>query len=194
MNRNQIYLCTPINALVEGIYEQQIPFSQIKEHGDFTISTFNNLDGKMVILDGEIYQILSTGKVNRISDNALTPFACVKFYQPHSHDELTKELDYQNFLKWMRGLLPSPNIFYAIRIEGHFSSVKTHSVPRQENYRSLVEVANEQPVFSFSDIEGTLAGFYTPSFMGSVSAPMDLDYLTWDFQRDIEQDLNKAEK
>ncbi len=108
------------------------------------------------------------------------------------------------------------------------------SVPKQENYRPLVEVAKEQPIFSFANIEGTLAGFYTPSFMGSVSVPglhlhflssdlqhgghllevsptkmrvgiqfisklelglpLSLDYLTWDFRRDIHKDLDKAEK
>ena len=95
-------------------------------------------------------------------------------------------------------------------------------------------MAKDQPVFDFSDIEGTLAGFFTPSFMSSInvpgihlhflskdflygghlleccpqnvqagvqfiptlelSLPISLDYLTWDFQRDIAQDLDKAEK
>jgi acetolactate decarboxylase len=97
-----------------------------------------------------------------------------------------------------------------------------------------VEVAKEQPVFNFNDIEGTLAGFFTPSFMSSVSVPglhlhflstdhqhgghllecrplrlragiqfvntlelalpMSLDYLTWDFRRDVGKDLDKAER
>jgi acetolactate decarboxylase len=107
-------------------------------------------------------------------------------------------------------------------------------VPRQHNYRPLVEVAQEQPVYQFEQVEGTLAGFFTPSFMASLnvpglhlhflstdfvhgghvleciprdvrvgiqfisklelSLPMTLDYLTWDFRRNITQDLNKAEK
>ena len=35
----------------------------------------------------------------------------------------------------------------------------------------LVEVAAEQPVFEFENIEGTLAGFFTPEFMSSLSVP-----------------------
>lgn len=110
----------------------------------------------------------------------------------------------------------------------------TRSVPRQENYRPLVEVAKEQPLFNFTDIEGTLVGFYPPAFMRSVSVPglhlhflssdkrhgghlmkcrpsriaagvqfiptlgpglpIALDYLTCDFQRNTEQDLDSAEK
>ena len=230
----RVYLCAPINALVEGIYEERIPFSQIKEHGDFGLGTFDHLDGEMVMLEGQIYQITSDGRVNPVEEEALTPFSCVTYYQPASHAEMEGEVSYKTFLEWLRGLLPSPNIFYALRIDGRFANVKVRSVPKQECYRPLVEVAAEQPVFEFSDIEGTLAGFYTPAFLASLSVPglhlhflsADLqrgghllecrpqkvrvgvqfiyrlelalpasaDYLTWDFQRDIGQDLDKAEK
>lgn len=232
--QSPLYLCAPVNALVEGIYEQKIPFSQIKAHGDFGLGTFDDLDGEMVMLDGHIYQITSDGRVSEQNEQALTPFACVTFYKPATFDELDGELSYEAFLSWLQDLLPSPNIFYAIRMEGTFAHVKVRSVPKQENYRPLVEVARDQPVFEFSDIKGTLAGFFTPSFMGSLSVPglhlhflsddlqhgghllecrpvkasvglqfisqvelglpMSLDYLTWDFQRDINEDLDKAEK
>ncbi len=233
-NPNRIYLCAPVNALVEGIYEQKIPFAQIKQHGDFGLGTFDSLDGEMVMLDGQIYQITDEGRVHPIGEHALTPFACVTFYRPLSHDDLKNEITYPEFQEWLQGLLPSPNIFYAIRVEGRFASIRVRSVPKQENYRPLVEVAREQPVFTFSDIEGTLVGFFTPSFMGSLSVPglhlhflsadrqhgghllecrpsgvragvqfisslelalpVGLDYLTWDFNRDIKEDLDKAEK
>ena len=29
-NENRVYLCAPVNALVEGIYEQKIPFTEVK--------------------------------------------------------------------------------------------------------------------------------------------------------------------
>ena len=38
---NPIYLCSPANALVEGIYEEKIPFREIKKHGDFGIGTLD---------------------------------------------------------------------------------------------------------------------------------------------------------
>lgn len=234
MNNNRIYLCAPVNALVEGIYEEKIPFTEIKKHGDFGLGTFDNLDGEMIMLDGNIYQMTADGRVHQVDENALTPFACVTFYQPLTHDELEEDMDYPAFLQWLQNLLPSPNIFYAIRIEGLFNYVKVRSVPKQENYRPLVDVAEEQPLFEFSHIEGTLAGFFTPSYMSSLSVPglhlhflsadlqhgghlmdcrpgkiragiqcvsalemalpMSLDYLTWDFRRNIAQDLDKAEK
>lgn len=231
---NRIYFCSPVNALVEGIYQQKIPLAEIKQHGDFGLGTFDHLDGEMVMLDNEIYQITADGRAAQVSDDALTPFACVAFYQPMSHDRLDDPRDYPGFLDWLNSLLPSPNIFYAIRIDGYFSRVKVRSVPRQENYRPLAEVAKDQPVFEYTDTEGTLVGFYTPPFMGSLSVPgmhlhflsadrktgghlleccpngitvgvqflttlelglpMSFDYLTCDFLRDTEKDLERAEK
>jgi acetolactate decarboxylase len=234
LDKSCVYLCAPINALVEGIYEEKIPLSQIKEHGDFGLGTFDHLDGEMVMLDGQIYQITANGRVSQVEEQALTPFSCVTYYQPASHEEMEDEVSYATFLQWLQGLLPSPNIFYALRIDGRFANVKVRSVPKQECYRPLVEVTAEQPVFEFSDIEGTLAGFYTPAFLASLSVPglhlhflstdfqrgghvlecrphkvrvgvqfiyslelalpVSVDYLTWDFQRDTGQDLDKAEK
>ncbi|MEZ4518667.1 MAG: acetolactate decarboxylase [Chloroflexota bacterium] len=166
-----IYLCAPINALVEGIYEECIPFTEIKQHGDFGLGPFDHLDGEMVMLDGDIYQITADGCVQKVEETALTPFSAVTFYQPAATFDLDEPLDEEDFESWLLGLLPSPNIFYAIRIEGAFDYIKTRSVPKTECYVPLVEVAAHQPVFEFTNLEGTLGGFYTPSFMSSVSVP-----------------------
>jgi acetolactate decarboxylase len=226
---SSLYLCAPVNALVEGIYEEKIPLSEVKKHGDFGLGTFDHLDGEMVMLDGAIYQITSDGRVQQIEEGAMTPFSCVTFYRPVSHDQLDAPLSSDDFLTWIQRLLPSPNLCYALRIEGRFASVIVRSVPKQESYRPLVEVAKEQPVFQFWNIVGTLAGFFTPAFLGSLNVPglhlhylsedlrhgghllsceplqvragvqmlhhvelalpISLDYLTWDFRRDVNQDI-----
>lgn len=182
-NPGKVYLCAPVNALVEGIYEQNIPFSEVKEHGDFGLGTFNDLDGEMVMLDGCIYQITGEGSVNVIGEDVLTPFSCVSFFKAMTTDTLNMEMAYADFMNWLDLLLPSPNIFYAVRIEGVFTEVRTRSVPRQENYRPFVDVAKDQAVFEFKEIEGTLAGFFTPTFMASVNVPgWHLHFLSADLQ------------
>lgn len=183
IDRNSVYLCAPVNALVEGIYEEKIPFSEVKKHGDFGLGTFDHLDGEMIMLDDQIFQIRADGRVQKVGDDALTPFACVTFFKPEKHAVLDGESDYEDFLVWLEGLLPSLNMFYALRIDGSFSYIKTRSVPKQECYRPLVEVAAEQPIFEFEEITGTLAGFYTPGFMASLSVPgMHLHFLSADQQ------------
>ncbi|WP_374687828.1 acetolactate decarboxylase [Promineifilum sp.] len=231
---SRLYLCAPVNAIVEGIYEEHIPFSAIKRHGDFGLGTFDRLDGEMVMLDGRVYQMRADGCVVEVGDDALTPFAAVTFYRPERHLDLDGELSHDDFLRRLQETLPSPNIFYAFRIEGEFAYMKVRSVPKSECYIPLVEIAKEQPVFEFDDIHGTLAGFYTPDFMASVSVPgMHLHflsddlahgghlltcrprrvrvgiqpiytvelalpttpyYLGWDFQRNVRDDLDRAEK
>ena len=233
VNETSLYLCAPVNALVEGIYEEQIPLSEIRKHGDFGLGTFDSLDGEMVMLDGNIYQMSANGRVSLITEDLMTPFVSVTFYHQHSADKLERELPYPEFVEWLQSLLPSLNMLYALRIEGEIAHVKVRSVPKQECYRPLVEVAKDQPIFNFHDVKGTLAGFYTPTFMSSLnvpglhlhflsddlqhgghllectprrvkigvqfisrlelSLPMTLDYLTWNFQRDIAKDLDKAE-
>lgn len=181
MKNQTLYLCSPINALVEGIYEEKIPLREIKKHGDFGLGTFDNLDGEMMILDGLTYQMSADGSVNLVDDDILTPFAGVTFYQSISEDELESPMEHAEFIKWLENLLPSKNIFYAIRIDGEFDYVKTRSVPKTENYKPLVEVAENQPVFEFHAISGTLAGFYTPSYMSSISVPgIHLHFLSSD--------------
>ena len=182
-NKSSIYLCSPVNALVEGIYEENISISEIKQYGDFGLGTFNDLDGEMVMLDGKVYQIFSDGIVNEVKEDALTPFACVTFYKALSTDRIEHEMDYSDFLAMINSLMPSPNMFYAIRIDGAFSYVKARSVPRQENYRPLVEVAKEQSTFHFRNVEGTLSGFFTPSFMASLNVPgLHLHFLSGDLK------------
>jgi acetolactate decarboxylase len=181
MKNQTLYLCSPINALVEGIYEEKIPLREIKKHGDFGLGTFDNLDGEMMILDGLTYQMSADGSVNLVDDDILTPFAGVTFYQAISEDALESPLNHAEFIKWLENLLPSKNIFYAIRIDGEFDYIKTRSVPKTENYKPLVEVAENQPVFEFHAISGTLAGFYTPSYMSSISVPgIHLHFLSSD--------------
>jgi acetolactate decarboxylase len=231
---NRIYLTAPVNALVEGIFEENVPVSEVQKHGDFGLGTFNDLDGEMVLLEGQIYRAAADGSVRPVSPQTLTPFACVTYFQPTSSEISKHQLGYPDFLAWLTALMPSPNIFYAFRVEGLFDQVKTRSVSRQENHRPLVEATRDQQVFYFNNVAGTVVGFFTPVFMASLnvpglhlhflsqdrqegghvlechvrqaraeiqflytlelSLPHNLDYLSWDFQRDIQGDLDKAEK
>ncbi len=181
ITNNRLYLSAPVNAIVEGIYEEHVPFSEIRRHGDFGLGTFDLLDGEMVMLDGRIYQMTADGCVQEVGDDATTPFACVTFYRPEQTFDLDGELSHDDFLRRLQESLPSPNIFYAFRITGEFAHMKVRSVPKSECYIPLVEIAKEQPVFEFENITGTLAGFYTPEFMASVSVPgMHLHFLSDD--------------
>jgi len=171
IRENAVYLSAPINALVEGLYVENTTMAEIKQHGDFGLGTFNFLDGEMVLLDGNAYQIRSDGNVYHVNDDEKSPFACVTFFSPDTFDDIENNDKKRGFYDLLDALIPSENMLYAIRIDGTFIHVKTRAVPRSENYRPLVEATKNQPVFEFHDVSGCLAGFYTPRFMESLNAP-----------------------
>jgi len=178
---NAVFLSAPIVALVEGFYVENTTMAVIKEHGDFGLGTFNYLDGEMVILDGNVYQIRSDGEAYRVKDDEQSPFACVTFFSPDTFEDIEESQTSKGFYDLLNALIPSENMLYAIRVDGSFRHVRTRAVPRSENYKPLVEATANQPVFDFNDVQGCLAGFYTPRFMESINAPgYHMHFLTED--------------
>ncbi len=174
-----VYLSAPVNAMLKGFYEENTTLGELKKHGDFGLGTFNNLDGEMVMLDGVIYQLHANGKTYPVADHVQTPFACVTFYQPAVIEEIESGLDFNAFNNLLSRLLPSDNMFYAIRIEGFFQEVRVWSVARQENYQPLNEDEHNRPMFTYENIHGVLAGFYTPKFIRALNFPgFHLHFLT----------------
>jgi acetolactate decarboxylase len=178
--RNAVYLSAPVNGLIEGIYKARTTIGEIREHGDFGLGTFNRLDGEMVMLDGRVYRMDARGRANSVGDDELTPFACVTRYRPDTLDEFALPPG-EDLFSLVERILPSPNMLYAVRVDGRFRRVRARSVPPQDSYRPLVEVAREQPEFTYNDMGGTMIGFHTPAFLGTVGvAGLHLHFLSAD--------------
>ncbi|MGA2403831.1 MAG: acetolactate decarboxylase [Syntrophobacteraceae bacterium] len=164
-----VYLSSPASAMMKGIYKETATIGEVKLHGDFGLGTFNELDGEMVLLDGVAYQIRTDGQTCEVSDDVQTPFACATFFDPVSVETIDWELDNQDFKALLERIIPSENMFYGIRIDGTFNQIKMWSVPKQPDHRPITEV--RPSMFTFSDVYGTLAGFYTPEFIKALSMP-----------------------
>ena len=161
---------SPINAILEGLYETNTTLADLKEHGDFGIGTFNDLDGELVLVDGVSYRVDLDGNAHVVAD-AKTPFAAVCFFEPHSVETVDRSLAEKGFEALLEVCLPSRNMLYAIRVDGHFRRLRTRSVPRTQNYVPLVEATAHQKLTDFEDVDGVLVGFFTPGFIPSVNVP-----------------------
>lgn len=171
-DQDVIYQVSSINSLLKGNYDGEIACGKLSGHGNFGIGTFDRLNGEMLVLDGVCYQIKSDGKVYEASLDTKTPFAVVTFFEPDQSCLLTDAMDYNQLTRYLDKLLPTKNIFYAIKIEGDFSYVKARSVPAQNKpYLPLVEIAKTQPVFESRDIKGALVGFRMPEFFKDINVP-----------------------
>jgi acetolactate decarboxylase len=162
------YLSAPVNALLDGLYEGTATVADILAEGDLGLGTFEDLDGEMIVLDGRAWQVDNTGTAREVDGTARTPFACVAPFRAETVDEVPPGTGIEEAIG---SLIPSPNMLYAIRIEGCFEGLRVRSVPRQEAYTPLVEVAKRQATFDFPETEGTLCGFWTPAFLGNVAVP-----------------------
>jgi len=77
-----LYQVSTATALVEGIYQGAVRVGTLREHGDLGLGTFENLDGEMVIVDGQFFQVRSDGSVRECGDDVLTPFAVITRFAP----------------------------------------------------------------------------------------------------------------
>jgi acetolactate decarboxylase len=158
-------------ALVQGVYQEAVSSALLLCHGDFGLGTFDQLDGEMVVLDGVVYQVRSDGTVHHVDESAGTPFATVLHFSP---DDTVPLMSVQSFAE-LRAICDehrtSQNLFCAFRVDGVFSYMHTRAMQRTQSGTSLKIAASTQPEFRFTDIEGTLVGFWSPQFAGSVDIP-----------------------
>ena len=126
----------------------------------------------MMGFDGNFFQVRADGIAYPVSDSMKTPFAAVTFFEVDYEDTLPEGFDYGQTKKLLDDTLPTENIFYAIKIEGTFSYMKTRSVPAQEKpYPPLIGVTKDQPIFEFNNVEGTIVGFKCPAYVAGINVP-----------------------
>jgi acetolactate decarboxylase len=147
------YLAAPVHtlfqvsisgALVAGVYDKEVSVKSILQHGDFGLGTFANLDGEMVILDGRIYQVQGTGRVSEASPDAGAPFAVVTRFSPQTDVETQPVASFKDLETRCDTYRNSGNIFYAVRLDGHFNRVRTRAVNPPQPGTRLVDAAKVQ--------------------------------------------------
>jgi acetolactate decarboxylase len=158
-------------ALVHGVYGEAVSTGRLLYHGDFGLGTFDELDGEMVILDGIIYQIRSDGTVRQVDANVGTPFATILNFSADGEMSLQDLKSLTELCLLCDQRRQSDNLFYAFRLDGLFESVHTRVMRRTRSGVSLKAAASVQPEFQFTNIEGTLVGFWSPSFASAIDIP-----------------------
>lgn len=171
INHHTLFQISTSTALVEGLYQGAVKVATIKEHGDFGLGTFEDVDGEMIVLDGHVYQALSNGEVHEASDAALVPFAVITHFTPEKTVKLANVTSFDNFVEQLEAHRTSNNVFFAIQAKGTFAGVKVRVVAKTSSGTRLDEVAKKQTEFEFQDIAGTVVGFWTPPYASAINIP-----------------------
>jgi len=167
---NLITQVSTIDALLAGSYEGVESFRELLNFGTLGLGTFEHLDGELLILDSEVYQIKADGKVYQPELSATTPFAVICPFQADKNLAFEKPLSFKETKKLLDELMPNGNTFCALKIEGTFTKMKTRSVPAQKPpYPPLADVVKNQTVFDMKNIKGTIVGFRSPKYMSGIN-------------------------
>ncbi len=186
-DRETLYQISTIDALLTGVYDPLSSIRDVLPHGDVGLGTFTDLDGELILLDGQVYQATADGQVRHLpSDPDIgTPFIAVTHFDADQTLNPPADQDYTRFKTWLEAQFPSRNIVYAIRLDGTFEHMVFRSVPRQSKpYPPLAALSSQQTVFRQDAVTGTLIGFWCPTFMQGVNVPgFHLHFLSADRQQ-----------
>lgn len=171
VSHHTLYQVSTSTALVEGIYQGAVRVGTLREHGDLGLGTFENLDGEMIVVDGRFFQARGDGSVHECDDDALSPFAVVTRFVPDAEVTLDECGDLGRLVSRFDDLRQSDNVFFALRVDGHFDYVHARAMCRTQEGVRLVQAAAVQPEFEFHDVSGTLVGFWTPEYARTLNVP-----------------------
>jgi len=177
-----LFQVSTIDALMQGVFDGFYSFNDLMTQGDFGIGTFDALDGEMVAVDGECFQIKADGIAYPVQGNMTAPFAAVTRFNVDQNVALENASNFTELSHQIDRHLPSPNAFYALRIDGTFPYVQTRSVPAQDKpYPRLAEAVEDQSVFNFTNVTGSVVGIWAPDFARGVNVPgYHLHFITED--------------
>jgi acetolactate decarboxylase len=138
----------------------------------------------MVVVDGRFFQVRSDGSVQECDDDALSPFAVVTWFAPEAAITLSDCPDLRRLATAFDGLRHSDNIFFALRVDGHFEHVHARAMCKTQEGVPLVQAADVQPEFEFHEVSGSLVSFWTPEYAKTLNVPgYHLHFLSADRRR-----------
>nr|WP_273801702.1 acetolactate decarboxylase [Proteus vulgaris] len=165
-----IYQNSLMSSLIAGVYDSNVTIADLLKHGDFGLGTFEQLDGELVAFDNNVFQLRSDGSARKALNSQKSPFAVMTFFNCDIEHHFSYGASQKEIHNVINQYVPSDNLFCAIRIEGEFELVKTRTVPRQEPpYRPMLEAIENQPIFTFHNETGTIAGFRSPQFTQGIN-------------------------
>ena len=162
-----LFQLAAFNTFSTGQFAGFMTYQELKQHGDFGIGTFNDLNGEMIALDGVFYQIPSSGVPQEADPIQTTPYATITYFNPTQTFEVS-DIDYAGFQTFLDDQVSNESI-YAIKVHGIYSSIEARSPLKQtEPYPNITDALKGQALFKLVDTSATAVGFYFPASMDGI--------------------------
>jgi len=163
IDHHTIFQVSTSTAITKGLFKGCASIAELKQHGDFGLGTFEDLDGEMILFEGHAYQARAGGVAVEAPDTALTPFATVTRFTPEHRVDLSDIRNQADLEARLDALRPSENFFVGIRVDGRFDRIELRATCKAAPGEDLVAATGHQSEFTFENIEGTLVGFWSPA-------------------------------
>jgi acetolactate decarboxylase len=166
-----LFQTSTLSALQAGDMEGDMTLGALKHFGDFGLGTFNALDGEMVMLDGQIYQVKDDGVASLAEDAIQTPFAAVTFFAADQTFALNDIATCAEMQAAIDGLLPTVHAPYAVKVTGTLTTLQVRAPHRESPpYPTLADALADQAIFDYQNVSGTMVGLRLPDYMAGVNA------------------------
>ncbi|GLB46382.1 hypothetical protein WR164_03610 [Philodulcilactobacillus myokoensis] len=147
MNYQTLYQYGTLALMVPGLFKGTKSLNDILKHGDTGIGTADSLDGELIVLNGQGYQVKGSGKIQKLTGMEMVPFADVHFAHFTRLNQI-QNINKSELADYIFNQNDYQNIFFAVKIHGVFSNIHTRSVNKaNEPYPTLVEMADKQATF-----------------------------------------------
>lgn len=175
MERVKMYQVSTLQALMLGYSRSVITVSELLEHGNIGLGTFEDVDGEMICLDGICYRATENGNVVVAPPEKGVPFSAVCNMIGKRTFELGEFKNIDSLKVALNNLIEEDfglNSMHMVRIDGEFSLVDARS---ESPYRSMhvtlkTVLEQTQKAFCFEHIKGTLVCVYFPDYMDGINA------------------------
>lgn len=172
----KIYQVSTLQALALGYTRAVVTVEELLEHGDLGLGTFEDVNGEMIVVDGECYRADEEGNAWRAEPDRGVPFAAVAKTGRERDFEVKDFPDIGKLKEQLTVRIEEDfglNSMHVARIDGNFGKVCARSEsPYRSHHVDLKDILSKtQRDFEFEDICGTMVCIYFPDFMDGINAP-----------------------
>jgi acetolactate decarboxylase len=160
------------HVLLDGGYDGVTTLEEALAGGDIGLGTLDRLDGELVVVDGEPWQVDYTGRANLVPLTRRTPFVVVSTMESPVTTRL-HDVDRTAVAAAIDDLAGDPGAIVTVRLEGSFNRVLLRSVPPQDPpYRPYLEVcATDEVRWEHHRFYGVFVGFRFPDLTPGATIP-----------------------
>ena len=172
----KIFQISTLQALALGYSRSVVSVRELLKHGDIGLGTFEDVNGEMIVADGECWRATEDGTVWKAEPDMGVPFASVA-KAGYSVDFVIEGIKDIGELKELLTLKIEEdfglNSMHIVRIDGEFDRVcaRSESAYRSHHVDLKDILSKTQRDFMFENIAGTLVGIYYPDYMDGINAP-----------------------